>query len=71
MNKRLQATSQSGSLLALAIIAALSCAAQNPTYAILYSFKGGSDGSTPHGNVTDGKNGTIYGTVSRRSQLVQ
>ncbi len=59
----LAVTSRSGSLFALAAIAALSCAAQSPTYGILYSFKGGTDGDQPHASVTVGKDGAIYGTT--------
>lgn len=30
---------------------------------VLYSFKGGTDGDTPHGNLVFGRNGAIYGTT--------
>ena len=63
MPKRLRAISRSGSLFGLVILAALSGAAQTPTYAIVYSFKGGTDGAQPHGSVTVGKDGTVYGTT--------
>ena len=36
--------------------------AQTPNYAVLYSFKGGTDGSHPNG-VTLSKSGVIYGTT--------
>ena len=49
-------------LIALAILTAHRSAAQASSFATIYSFKGGADGSSPSG-VTFGENGALYGTT--------
>ena len=49
-------------LIALALLTAHRSAAQAPSFATIYSFKGGADGSSPNG-VTFGENGSLYGTT--------
>jgi hypothetical protein len=49
-------------LAALALLTARGGTAQAPTFATLYSFESGSDGSGPNGLVL-GKNGALYGTT--------
>jgi len=49
-------------LLALAMLTAPRAAAQTPSFATLYSFKGNADGAQPYGGVILG-NGALYGTT--------
>jgi hypothetical protein len=49
-------------LTVLVTLGVQSTLAQTPGYEVLYSFKGGSDGSGPNG-VTLAKNGVLYGTT--------
>src|SRR5579863_4208066 len=50
-------------LAALAIRTTHSAAAQAPSFATIYSFKGGTDGASPHAGVIHDKNGALYGTT--------
>ena len=58
----LRHTPTSAVMIALALLTAAHLAAQTPTYAVLYSFQVGADGSGPNG-VTLGKSGALYGTT--------
>jgi uncharacterized repeat protein (TIGR03803 family) len=50
-------------LAAIAILAPQHAAAQNPVYSVIYSFKGGDDGASPHAGLIQSKNGPLYGTT--------
>ena len=42
-------------LAAIAILAPQHAAAQNPVYSVIYSFKGGDDGASPHAGLIQSK----------------
>ena len=46
------------------VVFALTPATNGYTQEVIYSFKGGSDGSNPRGGLTIDKNGTVFGTTS-------
>ncbi len=50
-------------LIALVILTAHTGLVRASVFATLYSFKGGTDGASPHSGVVLDKNGALYGTT--------